>query len=658
VGGCSLDMNADHKFKNIFPTQFVCRIACLLVFALSLITQVSQAEPLKLEDVTSQSLTTHLSYQLESPPFPDLAGVRLNSARPLQVVLDGPFAKVTTNSFNLGYTGDRAWVWFSVHNPYAERVERYLTTGQRYMRPFVFYEQDESGQFAESFYNDQFQPFSERPMAVPNLVLPLTFEPRETREFLIFVGAAGALSLDLALAEPNWILQENTQALISAVFVCGILLALVLTNLLHYAALRRPANLFYALMEISIGVYLMHMEGFAFQYLWPNWVAFNEVSTGVTGSVSNILGSLFMIYFLELHRNHRRLILIPLGYIAVSAISLLLLPFLDLRYINEMGILATSTGPLIFVGVGVYVYLQGNRSALFFVLGWLVLGTGNILFGATASGLIDLPVVSFDWIRLGTLGEALLLSWGLSDQVRRLNAEYSESQAQLVANLEARLIETSERLELETKVDQGERKVAEMDRRLATTSHDVGQPIYALRLSLMALTNKIEDSSVLENLNRTLDNMELVLEDNLQSYSTNEVLLPTSLGELFRDICDSLDQEALSRGVVLKSVYTAKSVNEDLVVPLRRVIQNLVANAIRHANASKVLIGLRRTASNTQVHIIDNGDGLPDKGVRAVTSGTGLGLSIVREICQKQNWGFEVLNHPGEGVHFRVTIHD
>lgn len=651
-------MTSNVKLNTNFRVLISSRITCVLVVTILLFARVSHAEPLVLQNVNSQSLITHLAYQTESPPFSDVPGVRLNSSRTLRSVLDAPFTNVTTNSFNLGYTADRAWLRFSVHNAASERVERYLMTGQRYMRPFVFYEQSETGEFVETFYNDQFQPFDARPLALPNLVIPLTFEPGETREFLIFVGAAGALSLSLALAEPAWVGQENTGALISGVFVCGILLALVLTNLLHYAALRRPANLFYALMEISIGVYLMHMEGFAFQYLWPDWVAFNEVSTGVTGSVSNILGSLFAIYFLDLHRNHPRLMLIPVAYIIVSVLSLVLLPFMDLRLINEVGILATSTGPLIFVGIGVYAYLRGTKSAIYFVLGWLVLGTGNLLFGATASGIVDLPGVSFDWIRLGTLGEALLLSWGLSDQVRRLNAEYNESQSRLVANLEVRLTEAQERLDLESRIDRGERKVAEMDRRLATTSHDVGQPIYALRLSLLALANKIEDPSVLENLNRTLDNMELVLEDNLQSYSTHDVILPTSLGQLFQNICSTLEEEAKSAGVVLKSVNTEKNINENSVVPLRRVIQNLVANAIRHANASKVLIGLRRTANSVQVHVFDNGDGLPDKGVRKATSGTGLGLSIVHEICKKQRWGFDVLNHPGQGVHFWVTIHD
>ncbi len=635
--------------------MFATRVVLLLLFTGSVFGATLPVQQFRDGVTTTQSLTSHLSYFLEQPPFPD-AEDRLQSHLTAREAFQGDFQPVPVTGFNIGYTDQRAWLKFSLSNPSAEPVQRYLLTGQRYMRPLVFYESTASGEFVEVVYNDQFQSFDERPVAMPNLVLPITLEAGEEKDYLIYLGAGGVLSLNLQLALVDEVQQENTRNLIAVVFVSGILVALVLINLFHFVALRRPANLIYALMETSIGLYLVHMEGYGFQYLWPDWVSLNMYGTVWFGHASNIFGSLFLIFFLELHRYHKKLLMVPLFFLVVTLISMLLMPFVEIRLLNQAGTLITSTAPMIYVAIGLYVYLKGNKSALYFVAGWLVLAMGNLLFGATVTGLLDLPIVSIDWIRLGTLGEALLLSWGLSDQVRRLNQEFAEAQTQLVDSLEARLEEARERLELELQVDEREQQVAEMDRKLATTSHDVGQPIYMLRLSLLALAGEIKDPLVVENLNRTLDNMELLLQENLDDYHAPGSEVPASYGELFASITAALEGEANDKGTSIVIIHSNMPVSRDIVVPLRRVIQNLVANAVKHAGSNKILIGLRRRVDGLQVHVIDNGVGLPEEGTISETRGSGLGLSIVKEICTKYGWLLNCENHPGKGVHYKVSL--
>ncbi|MEM8936965.1 MAG: HAMP domain-containing sensor histidine kinase, partial [Pseudomonadota bacterium] len=46
-------------------------------------------------------------------------------------------------------------------------------------------------------------------------------------------------------------------------------------------------------------------------------------------------------------------------------------------------------------------------------------------------------------------------------------------------------------------------------------------------------------------------------------------------------------------------------------VILRRMVQNLISNAIRHSEGTRVLLGVRRRATGVSIEVYDNGKGIP-----------------------------------------------
>ena len=80
---------------------------------------------------------------------------------------------------------------------------------------------------------------------------------------------------------------------------------------------------------------------------------------------------------------------------------------------------------------------------------------------------------------------------------------------------------------------------------------------------------------------------------------------------------------------------------------LRRLIQNLVSNAIKYTRSGRVLVGVRRRGELAELQVIDTGIGIPadklntvfreftrlDEGAREA-QGLGLGLSIVDRIAR------------------------
>jgi two-component system, OmpR family, sensor kinase len=104
---------------------------------------------------------------------------------------------------------------------------------------------------------------------------------------------------------------------------------------------------------------------------------------------------------------------------------------------------------------------------------------------------------------------------------------------------------------------------------------------------------------------------------------------------------------------------------------LARVITNLLGNACQHTPAgTPVEVEVRRDGDEVTVDVIDHGDGIAssardnlfdrffrtdDSRARA-TGGAGLGLAIVASIAEAHDGRCEVLDTPGGGATFRVTL--
>jgi CheY-like chemotaxis protein/anti-sigma regulatory factor (Ser/Thr protein kinase) len=102
---------------------------------------------------------------------------------------------------------------------------------------------------------------------------------------------------------------------------------------------------------------------------------------------------------------------------------------------------------------------------------------------------------------------------------------------------------------------------------------------------------------------------------------------------------------------------------------LRRLLQNLISNAIKYTPSGKVLVGCRRRAGQVSVEVLDTGLGIPqskqktvfrefqrlDQGAR-VARGLGLGLSIVQRIARTLDHRLTLHSTPGRGTRFAVLV--
>ena len=102
---------------------------------------------------------------------------------------------------------------------------------------------------------------------------------------------------------------------------------------------------------------------------------------------------------------------------------------------------------------------------------------------------------------------------------------------------------------------------------------------------------------------------------------------------------------------------------------LRRLVQNLVSNAIKYTPDGRVLVGCRRRGDHLRIDVYDTGVGIPesqqrdifvefhrlDQGAR-IARGLGLGLSIVERVARVLGCEIEVDSAVGRGSRFSVMV--
>ncbi len=217
---------------------------------------------------------------------------------------------------------------------------------------------------------------------------------------------------------------------------------------------------------------------------------------------------------------------------------------------------------------------------------------------------------------------------------------------------------------------------------LAFVAHDLRTPLFAISLAGRVLEQSLpkrgynEDSAqMLKSLRRSVQQLEglvqKVLEENTHSESDNGIHLQRRLFDLWPLVERLIDDTALvseSAGVQI-----VNRVPDDLVVYadaslLQRILQNLVANALKYAPNGIITIGAQNLVDDNSIAcwVSDNGMGIPedmqqkifDKGETDAErdDGKGLGLAIVQTFTEAHGGTVTVESAPGVGSTFRFTL--
>ena len=259
--------------------------------------------------------------------------------------------------------------------------------------------------------------------------------------------------------------------------------------------------------------------------------------------------------------------------------------------------------------------------------------------------------------------------------------EAAEALERANATLEKRVRDRTEELtRLNSELAQAKSVAEEANisktRFLAAASHDILQPLNAARLyatSLVERKSSGEDTRLVENIDDSLEAIEEILGalldiSRLDAGAVTPSISSFRIGDLMRSLEIEFTPMAKAKSLELRFVGSALPVKSDRVM-LRRLLQNLISNAIKYTPRGRVLIGCRRRGQSLQIYIHDTGVGIPtskrgeifkefhrlDQGAR-IARGLGLGLSIVERLARVLDHGIAIGSNNSGGSHFSVML--
>ena len=217
---------------------------------------------------------------------------------------------------------------------------------------------------------------------------------------------------------------------------------------------------------------------------------------------------------------------------------------------------------------------------------------------------------------------------------------------------------------------------------LAFVAHDLRTPLSAISFAGRVLEMTIpqqnagaETSRMLNALRRNVQQLEGMVQKILEESANLQTEIGIKLERREFDLWPLVEALIHDLHPVAGTASTEliNNVPEDLVVYadaslLKRVFQNLIANAIRYTPRGQILIAARdlRAEATVECWVSDNGAGIPpelldgvfDKGEGdpAHESGTGLGLAIVKTFTEAHGGTVTAASEEGVGSTFRFSL--
>lgn len=254
---------------------------------------------------------------------------------------------------------------------------------------------------------------------------------------------------------------------------------------------------------------------------------------------------------------------------------------------------------------------------------------------------------------------ALLLSWvirplrGLAEAAERFSLDGELKPLDDSGPLEVRNAARA----FNTMRERIRKLVSERTQALAAVSHDLRTPITRVRLR----SELANDPQFRDMIEADLIEMENMIDATLEFLKSGESAEPWRLLNL-SSIAKTCVDDAVDSGRAISFMGAEDLSVEGQLLGLKRVVSNLVGNALKYANV--VTVEARSHDGMAELVIADDGPGIPAEKLESVfdpfvrietsrskeTGGVGLGLTIARSISRAHGGDISLSNRVGGGL--------
>lgn len=585
------------------------------------------------------------------------------------------FGPLPRRYIDFGATPNALWLLLDVRNAGDEPGRWHLSFNVRFMTEMVVYRRSAAG--GELLLEQTpLSTFADRPAARRLLSVPFELARGEAAEILLGYRSDGTTTLPLSIETETSFARryEREDAFNLACYAAVAFLAAL--SLLQALIFRQRGQLSYALYLCATLLYIVHMDGWTFRFIWPDsplWNSYAAIPLGLGMAASALLFTRSFTQTQTTAPIADKLLLALIGLACLASFGGELVPE---RTLKGIAYLLTSASAAACLGAAVLAHLRKLPAMRFLIIGWLGVFTGVILTSIANNfpGLIA-PTTAVLLPKITILFDALMFYTALGDRARawrnqRDRAVRGELEALRAQQRATEDLHLAERERLEALLLAQARS-----RQLAMASHDIRQPLTSLRLALekivdgrgAPLASSHGASQSLDYLERLADQYSAEIAAPQAAVERGSAQPAFALNKVLDNIDLMFRDEAEAKGLRFRCRSPERHVRGDAMSAMR-LLSNLVTNAIKYTERGTILIGCRRARDCVRVVVADTGLGIaPEELTRVLqlgergkatqgTEGHGLGLAIASALAERNGYGFNCRSEPGRGTVFSIEM--
>ncbi|MBK6606574.1 MAG: guanylate cyclase [Leptospiraceae bacterium] len=336
--------------------------------------------------------------------------------------------KSEQKNLNFGFTTSAYWIKFQIQNEQDQYKNWLLEISYPFLDRIDLYMIETHGRASLLETTGDTFPFSNRKIPNRHFILKVPLHLGKIYTYYLRIESKGGTnSYPAILYSPLKMVEKEHSETIGFGIFYGVLISLFLYNIFLFISLRDISYLYYLLYLFFQTFFFLCINGLGQEFIWPEWVWFNNKVMPVSGGTVMVSMLLFISNYLStkantpiLHKFLKMLLTITFLFILASFI-------ISYATAVKISFLLAIFLVSLFISI-IFQTLLTVRAARYFTLAWAFLLIGMLLFTFRAINMLPDNFITIFSIQIGSALEMILLSIGLGDKINILKEEKLQTQ--------------------------------------------------------------------------------------------------------------------------------------------------------------------------------------------------------------------------------------
>ncbi|MEW6076412.1 MAG: 7TM diverse intracellular signaling domain-containing protein [Thermodesulfobacteriota bacterium] len=494
-------------------------------------------------------------------------------------------------ALSFGFTSSAYWFRFTVNNTLDETRDWYFTILYPLLNHVELYIPQAGGLYPPPIKGGTAYPFGTREIEDRDLVFLIKQAPGLST-YLVRIETATSFNFEPVLKSHKAYLEKIHKVYPFFWLYYGAMLIMVIYNMVLYVLIREKSYIYLVLFILSYTLFQFTLNGFSFQYLWPNSVWWANKCLPMFMCLSVVFITLFLRTFLNIRDLYPDTLVDKVTKFFIIGPSLawaLLSLVVTYAYSIKIAIVLVIIMTVALVASGA-ISIGITRNSRFIIISCGFLFLGVLLYCFKTFGL--LPVNAFtEWaVQVGSVLFVALLSVGLADRITALKDELLGSNANIslmLKSISQEAVDLTDDIKYSREDEIGE----VLSTRFTTFMNKFRELVNDVTGSMGSLNQASHNLSGLSD--------KMTTETGEMSANANSVALASEeMSRRMTSIASTMEQTSQNVSLIASSIEEMTS-TVDEITSNTETARGITANAVNQAgNVSRKLDTLNSAATN------------------------------------------------------------